>query len=943
MPVVTTTTLPDADQPVLGNGVEDEIAVDRQTQPTNYGDARWQVRETGASSWSPSAAGFDEGTVAFDTLQFSITGREDGEEYEVRLRTETEHRTGAWTSPVSIVTKSPGATGLQTTSIGQTSVALAWSDNSDNEDGFDVERRKQFASGFGPWRTLTTVGPNTTTYTDSTVSPGRTYQYRIRAFTDDTDAVSSSIQVTTSAADARQRDVPPEDWRIEIDHPDRDQPRTVQPAAGVEFRPRLNGLPEVAIPVRQADHWIQSAKWERQPMRVWRDGERLPITQLAVIRETPSQTTLIGRGGYRTVGRGADDIRQIVAREYTDTAVTTAIDEVLSDVGIPHTVDAAPSSSNELLATWDTSAEFRDNRVDTNPVVVQNDEVKPAQTGHLVSPVDISGASVATDATENWTTDEAAELTVGDNDSWSWTFDLDHAVPGEDVDIGLRAAYDEVKAYVSVYIDNTRVGTRRFSSPTPANKTVEWEDWDKFPVLYNSKDPPDLAAGQHTVTIETTVFNPENGGDLLTSTDGTIYLDTAAVVDDRVSVADDVADFTNTLDSNTKLDGPPSPYSPVDAVFEVSPLRRATGGRLEATTSSTANDWQLALAPTQGGSPTGTSTATTLEADFSGSVASWFATVTLGGVDATSQDTNVEKDITTHRTEPQVLSALTVKYDALSDASVTSPIENRAVDLITDLADRGNLLWELQWDPSIEDVRVVVTPSGKRTSDADPDLVDYEARRVDREVSQVTVRGSHQFATGESFTASATGTALANDRIQKGSERVYDPATGTVFVSEREAPVGSNGDYSMDYLAGEISLQSPSSMTGGDTYQIDYQHQPQATVARNVDFQNERIVSIPRLTTDGECSEAASFIVDAFDTPQWQADVTIPRAEAGGFDLIDVIDPSRLPDPSTDGYRIQSVDETAESIRLKLGPENLLVGDVVEDLQRDTDDVAREV
>ena len=43
MTVTFTTDLPDEDQPVLGNGVEDEVAVDRETAVSNNGSVRIQI------------------------------------------------------------------------------------------------------------------------------------------------------------------------------------------------------------------------------------------------------------------------------------------------------------------------------------------------------------------------------------------------------------------------------------------------------------------------------------------------------------------------------------------------------------------------------------------------------------------------------------------------------------------------------------------------------------------------------------------------------------------------------------------------------------------------------------------------------------------------------------------------------------------------------------
>jgi subtilisin family serine protease len=57
-------------------------------------------------------------------------------------------------------------------------VLLRWTDNSQGESGFSVERKE---SG-GQFAELTTVPSDQTTYTDSTVQAGETYTYRVRAF-----------------------------------------------------------------------------------------------------------------------------------------------------------------------------------------------------------------------------------------------------------------------------------------------------------------------------------------------------------------------------------------------------------------------------------------------------------------------------------------------------------------------------------------------------------------------------------------------------------------------------------------------------------------------------------------------------------------------------------------------------------------------------------------
>lgn len=57
-------------------------------------------------------------------------------------------------------------------------VALSWLDNSDNEDGFNIER----AIGDGEFESIAQVGADIDTYTDSSAEPGVDYRYRVNAF-----------------------------------------------------------------------------------------------------------------------------------------------------------------------------------------------------------------------------------------------------------------------------------------------------------------------------------------------------------------------------------------------------------------------------------------------------------------------------------------------------------------------------------------------------------------------------------------------------------------------------------------------------------------------------------------------------------------------------------------------------------------------------------------
>jgi hypothetical protein len=56
---------------------------------------------------------------------------------------------------------------------------LAWQDNSNNEDGFNIERA---TSILGPFSKISVVGPNVTTYRDTNLPEVTNFCYRVSAF-----------------------------------------------------------------------------------------------------------------------------------------------------------------------------------------------------------------------------------------------------------------------------------------------------------------------------------------------------------------------------------------------------------------------------------------------------------------------------------------------------------------------------------------------------------------------------------------------------------------------------------------------------------------------------------------------------------------------------------------------------------------------------------------
>src|SRR5512146_2662277 len=68
---------------------------------------------------------------------------------------------------------------LTVTGVSETQIALKWQDRSNNETGFQVQRAP---SSTGPWTLIATLAANTTTYTNTGLTPATTYSYKVLAY-----------------------------------------------------------------------------------------------------------------------------------------------------------------------------------------------------------------------------------------------------------------------------------------------------------------------------------------------------------------------------------------------------------------------------------------------------------------------------------------------------------------------------------------------------------------------------------------------------------------------------------------------------------------------------------------------------------------------------------------------------------------------------------------
>ncbi len=121
-----------------------------------------------------------------------------GTEYAYRIRTLTEEVYSSWSETLNVLTPGPAApTNLLAESSNDTTVVLSWTDNSDNETGFIIERSLNSESGFTK---ISEVLSDITTYSDTVLTFNTEYYYRVRAYlSTDSSQYTSTVHIFAGA------------------------------------------------------------------------------------------------------------------------------------------------------------------------------------------------------------------------------------------------------------------------------------------------------------------------------------------------------------------------------------------------------------------------------------------------------------------------------------------------------------------------------------------------------------------------------------------------------------------------------------------------------------------------------------------------------------------------------------------------------------------------
>ncbi len=180
----------------LSGEVPDGTYIDLSWKDQSYNELLFEIERSEGDSSNYTLID----TVERDSLNYIDNQVESGVTYYYRVRATGEYGISEFSNISSVhILNPPG--NLEGNSLDDEGVELTWTDNSELENGFEIERSLTDQENFVR---LKRTDPNVTSYLDSQVASDNTYFYRIRAFNDQGFSEMSyvaSVELITSIDD----------------------------------------------------------------------------------------------------------------------------------------------------------------------------------------------------------------------------------------------------------------------------------------------------------------------------------------------------------------------------------------------------------------------------------------------------------------------------------------------------------------------------------------------------------------------------------------------------------------------------------------------------------------------------------------------------------------------------------------------------------------------
>jgi fibronectin type 3 domain-containing protein len=143
---------------------------------TNESGFKIERSSNGGKTWTQIAV------TAANITSFADTSVSSQSSYNYRVRAFNDAGNSGYSNSAGVKTPAlpvNAPTNLAAVAMSTTQINVTWQDNSNNETGFRIERS---TNGGASWSQIATVGANVTSFTNTNLTRGQTYSYRVRAY-----------------------------------------------------------------------------------------------------------------------------------------------------------------------------------------------------------------------------------------------------------------------------------------------------------------------------------------------------------------------------------------------------------------------------------------------------------------------------------------------------------------------------------------------------------------------------------------------------------------------------------------------------------------------------------------------------------------------------------------------------------------------------------------